>query len=272
MVWGLPHTDVAHVFVRNVSTGVEYDLSGTVAIVTGSGKGIGKAIALGLARAGASVVVASRTQDEIDAVAEEIRGNGARALAVTTDLTSNEQIETLVETTVAELGRIDILVNNAATSYIAPLLDLKEKSWDRIFDTNCKGAFLLSRAVARRMIGQGGGKIINITTVGAERGGTGMGAYHASKAALKMLTMCMAAEWASHSINVNAVGPGLTRTEFSRPIWDHPARVKRYLSAVPKGRVAEPEEIVGAVLFLASAASDFITGQSIYVDGGYLST
>ncbi len=147
---------------------MEYDLSGTVAIVTGSGKGIGKAIALGLARAGASVVVSSRTQDEIDAVAQEIRGNGARALAVTTDLTSNEQIETLVETTVAQLGRIDILVNNAATSYIAPLLDLKEKNWDRIFDSNCKGAFLLSRTVARRMIGQGGGKIINITTVGAE--------------------------------------------------------------------------------------------------------
>lgn len=99
-----------------------------------------------------------------------------------------------------------------------------------------------------------------------------MGVYHASKAALKMLTMCMAAEWAPHNINVNAVGPGLTRTEFSRPIWDHRARVEKYLSAVPKARVAEPEEIVGAVLFLASDASDFITGQSIYVDGGYLAT
>jgi NAD(P)-dependent dehydrogenase (short-subunit alcohol dehydrogenase family) len=220
-----------------------------------------------------SAVVASRTQDQIDAVAQEIRGNGARALAVTTDLTSNEQFETLVQTTVAELGRIDILLNNTATSYMAPPLDLKEKSWDRVFDTNCKGAFLLSRALARRMISQGGGgKIINITTVGAERGGTGIGAYYASKAALKILTVCMAAEWAPHSMNVNVVGPGLTRTEFSRPIWDHPARAKTYLSAVPKGRVGEPEEIVGAVLFLASAASDLITGQSIYVDGGYLST
>lgn len=251
---------------------MEYDLSGTVAIVTAGGKGIGKAIALRLARAGASLVVTSRAQDETDAVAQEIRGNSARALAVASDLRSKEQIETLVKTTIAALGRIHILVNHAATSYIAPLLDLKEKSRDRIFDTNCKGAFLLSRAVARRMIGQGGGKIINITTVGAERGGTGMGAYRASKAALRMLTMCMAAAWAPHSINVNAVGPGLTRTEFRRPIWDHPARAKRYLSAVPKGRVAEPEEIVGAVLFLASAASDFITGQSICVDGGYLST
>lgn len=122
----------------------------------------------------------------------------------------------------------------------------------------------MSRAVAEKMISQGrGGRIINITTVGAERGSVGMGAYHASKAALKVLTMCMAAEWAPYNINVNAVGPGLTRTEFSRPIWDHPERAKEYLSAVPRGRVAEPEEIAGAVLLLASDASDFITGQSI---------
>lgn len=263
---------LVRVFGRNVKTGVEYDLRGAVAIVTGGGKGIGKAIALGLAQAGASVVVASRTEAEIEAVAEEIRGIGGRALAVVTDLTSSEQIENLVEAAIGEFGRVDILVNNAATSYLAPLLDLKEKGWDRIFDTNCKGAFLLSRAVVRTMIGQGGGRIINITTVAAERGGVGMGSYHASKAALKMLTMCMAAEWAPHNINVNAVGPGLTRTDFSRPIWEDAERADRYLSAVPKARVGEPEEIVGAVLFLASDASTFITGQSIYVDGGYLAT
>jgi NAD(P)-dependent dehydrogenase (short-subunit alcohol dehydrogenase family) len=216
------------------------------------------------------VVVASRTEAEIEAVAEQIRGAGGAALAVVTDLTVSEQIKSLVEATIGEFGRIDILVNNAARSYMRPLFDLKEESWDRIFDTNCKGAFLLSRAAAKKMIDQGGGKIINITTAGAERGSVGLGAYHASKAALKMLTMCMAAEWAPYNINVNAVGPGLTRTEFSRPIWEHPERAKEYLSAVPKGRVAEPEEITGAVLFLASDASNFITGQSIYVDGGYL--
>ncbi len=261
-----------HTFRRKANTGTRYDLGGAIAIVTGGGRGLGKAIALGLAQAGSGVVVVSRTETEIESVAEEIRGAGGRALAVVTDLTSTEQIEDLVEAAIAEFARVDILVNNAATSYMAPLLDFKESSWDRIFDTNCKGAFLLSRAVAKRMIDQGGGKIINITTVGAERGGVGMGVYHASKGALKMLTMCMAAEWAPHNINVNAVGPGLTRTEFSRPIWDHRARVEKYLSAVPKARVAEPEEIVGAVVFLASDASDFITGQSIYVDGGYLAT
>jgi dehydrogenase/reductase SDR family protein 4 len=259
-----------HAFERSVDTSAQHDLSGNVAIVTGGGKGIGKAIALELAQAGASVVVASRTEAEIKAVAEEIRGTGGGALAAVTDLTVSDQIDKLVEITIREFDRIDILVNNAAQSYMRPLLDFKEESWDRIFDTNCKGAFLLSRAVARKMIDQGGGKIINITTVGAERGSVGLGVYHASKAALKMLTMCMAAEWAPYNINVNAVGPGLTRTEFSRPIWDHPERAKRYLSAVPEGRVAEPEEIAGAVLFLASDASNFITGQSIYVDGGYL--
>jgi dehydrogenase/reductase SDR family protein 4 len=253
-----------------VDTGAQHDLTGKVAIVTGGGKGIGKAIALELAQAGASVVVASRTEAEIEAVAEEIRAADGKALAVVTDLTISDQIESLVEITVGEFGGTDVLVNNAAQSYMRPLLDFEEEGWDRIFDTNCKGAFLLSRAIADKMIDQGGGRIINITTVGAERGSVGLGVYHASKAALKMLTMCMAAEWAPYNINVNAVGPGLTRTEFSRPIWDHPERAKRYLSAVPKGRVAEPEEIAGAALFLASDASNSITGQSIYVDGGYL--
>jgi NAD(P)-dependent dehydrogenase (short-subunit alcohol dehydrogenase family) len=259
-----------HAFEGSVYTNAEYDLRDKVAIVSGGGKGIGKAVALELAQTGASVVVARWTETEIRAVAEEIRAADGKALAVITDLTVSEQVENLVEITIKEFGRIDILVNNAALSYLRPLLDFKEESWDRIFDTNCKGAFLLSRAAANKMIDQGGGKIINITTVGAERGSVGLGVYHASKAALKMSTMFMAAEWAPFNISVNAVRPGLTRTEFSRPIWDHSQRAEEYLSAVPKGRVAEPEQIAGAVLFLASGASNFITGQSVYVDGGYL--
>jgi dehydrogenase/reductase SDR family protein 4 len=249
---------------------MQRSLEGRVAIVTGGGRGIGKAIALGFARAGSNVVVASRTTAQIEAVAEEIREAAVRGLAVQVDLGSGEQIEKLVQTTINEFGKVDILVNNAATSYVSPLLDLEEAIWDKVFQVNCKGAFLLSRGVAKRMIDQGGGRIINVTTVGSERGGVGMAVYHASKAALKMLTMCMAAEWAHHNINVNAVGPGLTRTEFSRPIWDDEVRAKRYLRAVPRGRVAEPDEIVGAVLFLASDAASFITGQSLYVDGGFL--
>jgi NAD(P)-dependent dehydrogenase (short-subunit alcohol dehydrogenase family) len=217
-------------------------LSGKVAIVTGGGKGIGRAIALGL----------------------------------------------------AQFGRIDILVNNAARSFLRPLLKLREDGWDKIFDTNCGAVFLLSCAVARQMIEEGGGRIINMTTVGAERGGRNLAACHANKAALKMLTMCTAAEGAQYDINVNpstapstssgqalrrgsgqgsghrAVGPGVTRTYFSQPLWGNPDLAERIVSAIPKGRIAEPEEIVGAVLFLASDASSFITGQTIYVDGGFL--
>ena len=247
-------------------------MSGKVAMVTGGGRGIGRAIALGLAQAGARVVVASRTQAELEAVAEEIRQGGGEALPVVTDLTVSEQIENLVETTVARFGRIDILVNNAARSFLRPLLELREDGWDKVFDTNVKAVFLLSRAVARHMIQQGGGRIINITTVGAERGGRNMAAYHASKAALKMLTLCMAAEWAQYHINVNAVGPGVTRTDFSRPLWGNPDLAERIVSMIPKGRIAEPEDIVGAVLFLASDAASYITGQTIYVDGGFLAS
>jgi len=251
---------------------VTFDLKGKVAVVTGGGRGIGKAIALGLAGAGASLVVCSRTQKEVDSAADEIRQKGGKALAMVTDLTVNEQIDNLVNITVKEFGRIDLLVNNAARSFLRSLLDLREDGWDKVFNTNVKAVWLLSRAVARRMIEQKSGRIINITTVGAEKAELGMAAYGCSKAALKMLTRCMAREWAQYGINVNAVGPGLTRTDFSKPIWSNPDVAKHVTGTIPKGRLAEPEEIVGSVLFLASDAANFITGQSIYVDGGSLTT
>ena len=188
------------------------------------------------------------------------------------DLTANDQLENLVNTTVKEFGRIDILVNNAARSFLRSLLDLREDGWDKVFNTNVKAVWLLSRLVAKKMLEQKSGRIINITTVGAEKAELGMAAYGCSKAALKMLTRCMAREWAQYGINVNAVGPGLTRTDFSKPIWSNPEVAKHVAMAIPKGRLAEPEEIVGAVLFLASDAAGFITGQSIYVDGGTLTT
>jgi NAD(P)-dependent dehydrogenase (short-subunit alcohol dehydrogenase family) len=246
------------------------DLKGKVAIVTGGGKGIGKSIALGLAEAGAKVVIAARTVAEIEAVAEEIRSRGDEAIAKATDVTQSDQIDALVEAAVKSFGTVNILVNNAARSFFRPLMDLREDGFDKIFDTNVKGTFLLSRAAAKVMAQQGGGRIINITTVGAVRGGPMMGVYHSSKAAVKMLTMCMATEWASMNILVNAVGPGLTRTHFSQPIWANPEIERQLVSRVPQGRLAEPEDIVGAVLFLCSDAAGFITGQSIYVDGGTL--
>jgi NAD(P)-dependent dehydrogenase (short-subunit alcohol dehydrogenase family) len=250
----------------------KFDLSGKVAIVTGGGRGIGRAIALGLAHSGASVAVASRTQKEVEAVAEEIKKSGGKALAVAIDLTVNEQLENLVDRTLKEFGRIDILVNNAARSFLRSLMDLREDGWDKVFNTNVKAVWLLSRLVARKMMEQKSGRIINITTVGAEKAELGMAAYGCSKAALKMLTRCMAREWAQFGIQVNAVGPGLTKTDFSKPIWSNPDVAKHVSAAIPMGRLAEPEEIVGSVLFLASDAARFITGHSIYVDGGSLTT
>lgn len=247
-----------------------YDLSGKVAVVTGGGKGIGRAIALGLAECGAKLVLASRTKEELDKVANEIRENGGEAVPMVTDLMVAEQIDRLVEATVEAYNRVDILINNAARSFLRPLMDLREDGWDKVFGTNCKAVFLLSRAVAKIMAEQGGGRIVNITTVGAVRGGAGMGVYHASKAALSMLTKCMAVEWAPLNINVNAVGPGLTKTGFSEPIWGNPEVEQMVAARIPKGRLAEPEEIVGAVLFLCSEDSSYITGDSIYVDGGSL--
>ena len=247
-----------------------YGLSGKVAIVTGGGKGIGRAIALGLAECGAKLILASRSKDELNAAADEIKKNGGEAIPVVTDLMVREQITGLVETVMKTYGRIDFLINNAARSFLRPLMDLREDGWDKIFDVNCKAVFLLSRAVAKIMGQHDGGRIVNITSVEAVRGGAGMGVYNASKAALTMLTKCMAVEWAPLKVNVNAVGPGLTRTDFSQPLWSNPKVEQMIQSRVPMGRIAESEDIVGAVLFLCSQDSSFITGQSIYVDGGFL--
>ena len=250
--------------------GYQPDLTGRVAIVTGAGKGIGKAVALALASSGAKVVAASRTQEELDATADEIRSQAGEAAVIPTDLTKSDQIEALVEGTVASFGRIDILVNNAARSFFRPLMDLREDGFDKIFDTNVKGTFLLSRAAAKVMMKDGGGRIVNITSVAAERGGPMMGVYNASKAAVKMLTMCMATEWAPMNVLVNAVGPGMTRTHFSRPIWANHEIERQLVSRIPQGRLAETSDIVGAVLFLCSEGAAYITGQTIYVDGGGL--
>lgn len=246
------------------------DLMDKVAIVTGGGKGIGRAIALGLAESGAKVMVAARTIAEIEAVADEILSKGGESVARTTDLMHSDQIDALVEATVKAFGRIDILVNNAARSFFRPLMDLREDGFDKIFNTNVKGTFLLSRAAAKVMMQHGGGRIVNITSVAAERGAPMMGIYHASKAAVKMLTMCMATEWATMNILVNSVGPGMTKTHFSQPIWSNPEIEQQLIARIPQRRLAEPEDIVGAVLFLCSEAAAFITGQTIYVDGGTL--
>ena len=246
----------------------KFSLDTKLALVTGGGKGIGREIALGLAKAGASVVVCSRNMSDLEKVSDEITKMGRQSLAIVADVTKNDDIENLVTKTKESFGKIDILVNNAATSYLRPLMELREDGWDKIFNTNLKAVFLLSREVAKIMKEQSGGRIINITTVGAEKAEAGMGAYGTSKAGLKMLTKSMALEWAQFNINVNAVGPGLTRTDFSKPLWSNPDIEKAIAGSIPLGRIAEPEDIVGTVIFLASGAASYITGQSIYVNGG----
>ena len=248
----------------------KYDLSGKVAIITGGGRGIGRAVALKLANCGAKVVLAARTAEQLAGVVEEIKAGGGEAVAQPTDLMLSEQISALVEAAMNAFGRIDILINNAARSFMRPLMDLREDGWDKIFGVNCKAVFLLSRAAAKIMAEKGGGRIVNISTVGAVRGGAGMAVYHTSKAALNMLTKCMAVEWAPLNINVNAVGPGLTKTAFSQPLWENPEIEKMISAKIPKGRLANPEDIVGAVLFLCAEDSAYITGETIYVDGGTL--
>ncbi|MFH0975042.1 MAG: 3-oxoacyl-ACP reductase family protein [Spirochaetota bacterium] len=251
---------------------VKFNLTGRTAIVTGGGKGIGRAIALGLAASGASVVAASRTKAELESVVQEITKAGGKAVSVVADLTDNEQLENVINTAKNTFGRIDILVNNAARSFYRSLLDMREDGWDKVFDTNVKAVWLLSRMAAKHMMEQKGGQIVNITSVAVEKAEPGMGAYSCSKTALYMLTRCMAREWASLGIRVNAVGPAMTRTEFSEPIWSNPETAKHIMAGIPMGRLAEPEEMVGAVLFLVSDAANFITGQSLYVDGGNLTT
>lgn len=247
----------------------EFSLHGKVALVTGASRGIGKAIALRLARAGARVVVCSRKLENVAPVAEEIRAGGGEALALEAHVGQMEQVEALVARTLETFGRIDIAVNNAATNpHFGPILTADEGQWDKILDTNVKGAFRVAKAVAPHMQAQGGGKIINIVSVAGLRPSPAMGVYSVSKAALIMLTQALAVELAPAHIQVNAIAPGVIKTRFSQVLWQTPALADSILKATPLGRFGEPEDVAGVALFLASPASDYITGAVFVVDGG----
>ena len=247
----------------------EFSLHGKVALVTGASRGIGRAIALRLARAGARVVVSSRKRENVGPAAEEIRAAGGEALAVEAHVGQTEQVEALVARTLEAFGRIDIAVNNAATNpHFGPILSADEGQWDKILDTNVKAAFRVTKAVAPHMQAQGGGKIINIASVAGLRPSPAMGVYSVSKAALIMLTQVLAVELAPANIQVNAIAPGVIKTRFSQVLWQTPALADPILKATPLGRFGEPEDVAGVALFLASSASDYITGAVFVVDGG----
>ena len=249
-----------------------FSLKGKVALITGGSRGIGRAIALTFADAGADVVVSSRNRrpPELEKVAEEIRAKGRRALAMPAHVGKKEDVQNLVQKTLREFGRIDILVNNAgANPVLSSMVDLEEAAFEKVMEVNLKGALLMSQAVAQEMIKQGGGRIINISSISGLRArADGTGAYCISKAGVNMLTQVMARELAQHNILVNAIAPGSIKTEMSRVNWIDPERRAQRIREIELKRFGEPEEVGGLALFLASEASSFVTGEIIRVDGG----
>jgi len=245
------------------------NLEGKVAVITGASRGIGRAIAEALAAAGAAVVVSSRKQEAVDAVAEAIRAQGGQALAVAAHTGNSEAVGHLIARAVETFGGLDILVNNAATNpHFGPLLTAEESHWHKILDVNVVGYFRTVKAAVPHMQARGGGKIINIASIAGLTPLEGMGVYSASKAAVIMLTRALALELAPANIQVNAIAPGLVKTRFSQALWDNPALSEKVLAGIPAGRMAKPEEIAAATLFLASPAADFVTGEVLVMDGG----
>jgi NAD(P)-dependent dehydrogenase (short-subunit alcohol dehydrogenase family) len=239
-----------------------------VAIVTGASQGIGRAIAVELAKVGAHVVVCSRRLPSLEPVAAEVRAQGRQALALACDVGDARQVEDAVAQTVKTFGRIDLLVNNAGYRIRAPLEDLPRQEWDAMVQTNLTGVFLFSQAAGRVMIRQRAGKIVNVSSVAGRTGSRGMACYAATKAAVNVLTQSLGAEWAKHGIIVNAVAPGPVETEGVLEVWKTPAMIDQASREVPLQRLGRPEEIAWAVIFAASDQANFMTGETIYVSGG----
>jgi NAD(P)-dependent dehydrogenase (short-subunit alcohol dehydrogenase family) len=247
----------------------DFSLQGKVALITGGSRGIGRAIALRFAHSGAAIVVSSRKLANVEPVAEEITALGGQALAIEAHVGETPAIEQLVQRTLATWGQIDILVNNAATNpHFGPLLTADEGQWDKILDTNVKGIFRVCRAVVPHLQKQGGGKIINLASTAGLQPSPAMGVYGISKAAVIMLTKVLALELGHARIQVNAIAPGIIKTRFSQVLWQTPQIADPVLKTLPLGRFGEPEDVSGLALYLASPASDYVTGAVFLVDGG----
>lgn len=246
-----------------------FDLAGKVAIVTGGGRGIGKAIAVGLAEHGADVVLSSRTQTQIEQVAQEIRNLGRKALPIVVDLTKMSDLDRLIDGTINAFQHIDVLVNNAGQSHEMPAELVEEKEWDSTMNVNVKAPFFLSQKVGKVMIRQGkGGSIINITSEVVQKVELNVGPYCPSKAALHSVTKILAKEWGKYNIRVNSLAPCFVETELNSPFFAQKEWYESKLKLVPLGRHSVPDDLVGAAVFLASDASSYITGTTILVDGG----
>jgi len=245
-----------------------FSLEGKTAIVTGGNVGLGQAVAVALAQAGADIVSTSRRPaDETGALVEAL---GRKFVSIEADLSSTKPIAGIVERTVSEFGKIDILVNNAGIIRRNDSVDFTEEDWDAVIDTNLKSAFFLAQAVGRHMIAQGGGKIINIASMLSFQGGIRVPSYTASKSGLAGITRLLACEWASKGVNVNAIAPGYMTTDNTEALRADEARNKQILDRIPAGRWGEASDLGGAAVFLASAASNYVHGAIIPVDGGWL--
>ncbi|SDY61563.1 2-deoxy-D-gluconate 3-dehydrogenase [Modestobacter sp. DSM 44400] len=243
-------------------------LDGKTAIVTGAGRGLGRAMALALADAGASVALAARSKNQLEAVAVEVEHRGRRAIVVPTDVTDADAVQDLVDTTVAGLGGLDILVNNSGVIDSRSLLEQDPTEWDRVIATNVRGTYLATRAAGAHLVPQGSGKIINIASNFAFQGVVNHAAYCASKAAIVAFTRSMAVEWARFGIQVNALAPGYFATDMNAELRADPEALAKVLRAVPARRMGKAEELSPWLVLLAGPASDFMTGQTIVVDGG----
>jgi gluconate 5-dehydrogenase len=248
-----------------------FDLTGRVAVVTGSSRGIGFAIAEGLAGAGAVVVLNSRNAAELEAARTRIAATGAKAHCVVFDVADRDAVEAAVDRIERDIGPIEILFNNAGIQRRGPIVDFEADTWRELMTANLDSVFFVGRAVAKRMIPRGRGKIVNTCSLTSEVARPTIAPYAASKGAVKMLTKAMCVEWAQHGIQVNGIGPGYFRTELNKALTENPEFDAWVKKRTPTGRWGEVEELQGVALFLASDASSFVNGQIIYVDGGLLS-
>jgi NAD(P)-dependent dehydrogenase (short-subunit alcohol dehydrogenase family) len=246
-----------------------FDLTGQVAIITGSSRGIGRAIAEAMARAGARIVVSSRKQEACEAVVGAIGAAGGEAIAIPCNISDSAALKELVDGAVGHFGRLDILVCNAAVNpYYGPMSAMPESAYDKIMHCNVKSNFLLCNLAAPRMAEAGGGNILIVSSIGGQQGSATLGVYGISKAADFALVRNLAIEWGGKGIRANCIAPGLIKTDFSRALWENEALLKHVEKSTPVRRIGLPEEVSGVAVFLASRAAAYITGQTLVVDGG----
>jgi 2-dehydro-3-deoxy-D-gluconate 5-dehydrogenase len=247
----------------------KFGLAGKVALVTGSSQGLGHAMAFGLARAGAHVVINGRDAAKLAPIVAEFEAAGLKATAIAADLGVRAEVERLIGETIQRCGRLDILVNNAGIIRRTPAADHTDADWDAVLQVNLNGVFTACRAAGRHMLARGSGKIINTASLLTFFGGITVPGYAASKGAVGQLTKALSNEWSGRGVQVNAIAPGYMRTANTQALQADPVRSKEILSRIPAGRWGEASDLEGAVLFLASAASDYLTGHVLVVDGGW---